>query len=132
MFYPMLPTLTNGTSYAMLKARDVHRLAMASLVEIEGQSNQAANAAARQCLEEYCVHRIPFLGIPYYRHKRYPSMAIALEHAPEVAAAKMVGWGDRIACEKLRQMALWLMYDSGYPEELQVMQISVNDFYSLL
>ena len=36
----------------------------------------------------------------------------------------MAGWG-------LKEMALWLMNESGYPEELQVMNLSLNDFRPL-
>lgn len=128
----MLPTLTNGTSHIAMSARDVHRLAHNAIAQIEASQQQAALAAAKECLEEECVHRIPVLGIPYYRHKRYPTVSIAMEHAPEVQSAKHSGWGDRMICEKLKKISEWLINDSGYPEDKQTIHISVNDFYALV
>lgn len=128
----MLPTLTNGTSYITMSARDVHRLAHNSIAQIEASQQQAVMAAAKECLKEECVHRIPVLGIPYYRHKRYPTVGIAIEHAPEVQSAKHSGWGDRMVCEKLKKTSEWLINDSGYPEDKQTIHVSVNDFYALV
>ena len=128
----MLPTLTNGTSYVAISARDVLRLAHNSIAQIESSQQRAALAAAKECLEEECVHRIPGIGIPYYRHKRYPTMSIAMKHAPEVQSAKHSGWGDHMVCEKLKKISEWLINDSGYPEDKQIIHISANDFYALV
>ena len=53
------------------------------------------------------------------------TMQAAYEHA------KAGGWGDMMVCEGLKEMALWVMHESGYPEELQVMHLSLNDFRAL-
>ena len=45
--------------------------------------------------------------------------------------AKAGGWADMMVYEGLKEMALWLMHESGYPEELQVMNLSLNDFRAL-
>ena len=128
----MLPTLTNGTSHITMSARDVHRLAHNAIAQIEASQRQAAMAAAKECLEEECVHRIPVLGVPYYRHTRYPPVSVAREYAPEVQSAKRSGWGDHMACEKLKKISEWLINDSGYPEDKQIIHVSVNDFYALV
>ena len=47
-----------------------------------------------------------------------------MQFAPEIQHAKADGWGDMMVCEGLKEMALWLMHESGYPEELQVMNLS--------
>ena len=126
-----IPVLTNGGTYITVKARDVITMAHNAIAEIENNRAVMVREAIKECMEEECVHRIPLLGISFYRHKRYPDTDIAMEFAPEIELAKAGGWGDMMVCEALKEMALWLMHESGYPEELQVMNLSLNDFRSL-
>lgn len=126
----IMPVLANGGTYITVKARDVVSMAHNAIAEIENNRAVAVREALKECMEEECVHRIPLLGIPYYRHKQYPNTDIAM-CTPEVQYAKTIGWGDMMVCEGLKEMALWLMHESGYPEELQVMNLSLNDFRSL-
>ena len=128
---PGMPVLANGGTYITVKARDVVNMAHNAIAEIENKRSVAVREALKECMEEECVHRIPLLGISYYRHKRYPNTDIAMRYAPEIRLAKVDGWGDMMVCESLKEMALWLMNESGYPEELQVMNLSLNDFRSL-
>ena len=128
---PVMPVLTNGGTYITVKARDVVNMAHNAIAEIESKRAVTVREAIKECMEEECVHRVPLLGIPYYRHKLYPNTGIAMEFAPEIQSAKIRGWGDMAICESLKEMALWLMHESGYPEELQVMNLSLNDFRSL-
>lgn len=125
------PVLANGGTYITVKARDVVNMAHNAIAEIENNRSVAVREQLKECMEEERVYRIPLLGIPYYRHKRYPNTDIALQYAPEIQNAKVRGWGDMMVCEDLKEMALWLMHESGYPEELQVMHLSLNDFRAL-
>ncbi len=127
---PIMPVLANGGTYITVKARDVVSMAHNAIAEIENNRAVAVREALKECMEEECVHRIPLLGIPYYRHKQHPNTDIAM-CTPEVRYAKTIGWGDKKVCESLKEMALWLIHESGYPEELQVMNLSLNDFQSL-
>lgn len=127
----VIPVLANGGTYITVKARDVVNMAHNAIAEIENKRAVTVRETLKECMEEECVHRVPLLGIPYYRHKRYPNTDIAMEFAPEIQHAKAGGWGDMMVCEGLKEMALWLMHESGYPEELQVMNLSLNDFRAL-
>lgn len=127
----ILPAYAVGGTYITVKARDVVTMAHNAIAEIENNRTIAVREQLKECMEEECVHRIPLLGIPFYRHKRYPTAEHALKYAPEIQHAKLKGWGDLATCEGLKEMALWLINDSGYPEELQVMHITLNDFRAL-
>lgn len=128
---PLIPVHTNGSTYITVKARDVLNMVHNTIAEIENKRAVTVRETLKECMEEECVHRVPLLGIPYYRHKRYPNTDIAIRFAPEIEHIKNIGWGDMMVCEGLKEMALWLMYESGYPEELQVMNLSLNDFRAL-
>lgn len=129
--HAIMPVLTNGGTYITVKARDVVNMAHNAIAEIENSRAVAVREALKECMEEECVHRIPLLGIPYYRHKKYPNTNTAMQFNPEIQYANSVGWGDLRVCESLKEMALWLIHESGYPEELQVINLSLNDFRSL-
>lgn len=121
----------HGSTYITVKARDVLNMAHNAIAEIENERAVMVREVLKECMEKECVRRIPLLGIPYYRHKRYPNTDIAMKFAPEIQLAKISSWGDMMVCESLKKMALWLMHESGYPEELQVMNLSLNDFRAL-
>ena len=127
----IMPVLTNGGTYTVVKAHDVLAMAYAAIADIGNRRQEAVREALKECMEEECVHRIPLLGIPYLRHKRYPSTELAMRFAPEIHHAKHIGWGDLATCEKLKDMATWLVHDSGYPVEQQVMHLSLNDLAAL-
>ena len=128
---PIVPVLANGGTYITVKASDVVNMVHNAIAEIENRRAVAVRETLKECMEEECVYRIPLLGIPYYRHKRYHNTDIALQFAPEIQHAKAGGWLVMMVCEGLKDMALWLMHESGYPEELQVMNLSLNDFRAL-
>ncbi len=128
---PVTPVLANGGTYIKVKARDVVSMAHSAIAEIESKRAVTVRETLKECMEEECVHRIPLLDIPYYRHKRYPNTDIALQYAPEIQHAKVGGWGDMMVCKGLKEMALWVMHESGYPEEDQVLNLSLNDFRAL-
>lgn len=75
---PVMPVLANGSTYITVKARDVVNMAHNAIAEIENKRSVAVREQLKECMEEECVHRIPLLGIPYYRHKRYPNTDIAV------------------------------------------------------
>lgn len=113
-------------SYIVLTAREVHRLALQSIAEIDDMRRQRVNEALKEVEEETCSH---FLGL--YRHKRYPTRDIALEYAPEVQMAKHFANGDRMTCELLQKAAQHLLDNANLPEEQKVLHISLNDFRAL-
>lgn len=113
-------------SYIVLTAREVHRLAMQSIAEIDGMRRQRVNEALKKVEDEVCSH---FFGL--YTHKRYRTRDIALEHAPEVQLAKRFASGDRSTCELLKKAAQHLLDNNYLPEEQKVLHISLNDFRAL-
>ena len=113
-------------SYIVLTAREVHRLAVQSIAEIDAMRRQRVNEALNEVEDETCSH---FLGL--YRHKRYPTRAIALEYAPEVQMAKHFANGDRMTCELLQKAAQHLMDNDKLSEEQRVIHVSLNDFRAL-
>ena len=91
---PIMPVLANGGTYIQVKAHDVLSMAHAAIADIDNRRQVAMREALRECMDAVCVHRIPLLGIPIFRHRRYPSTEIAMRFAPEVHHAKYLGWGD--------------------------------------
>lgn len=127
----IMPVLANGGTYIQVKAHDVLSMAHAAIADIDNRRQVAVREALKECMDEECVHHIPLLGIPIFRHKRYPSTESAMRFAPEVHHAKYIGWGDLATCEHLKSLATWLIHDSGYPAEQQVINLSLNDFCAL-
>lgn len=113
-------------SYIVLAAREVHRLAVQSIAEIDAMRRQRVNETLNEVEDETCSH---FLGL--YRHKRYPTRDIALEYAPEVQLAKHYASGDHMTCELLQKAAQYLMDNTQLTEEQKVLHISLNDFRAL-
>lgn len=115
-----------GLSHIVLTAREVRRLAVQSIAEIDDMRRQRVNEALKEVEDETCSH---FLGL--YRHKRYPTRDIALKYAPEVQMAKHFASGDRRICELLQKAAQYLLDNDSLPEEQKVLHISLNDFRAL-
>jgi hypothetical protein len=113
-------------SYVVLTAREVHRLAVQSIADIDNARRQRVNEALKEVENETCSH---FFGL--YRHKCYPTRDIALKHAPEVQAAKRYANGDRLTCELLQKAAQHLLDNDNLPEEQKVLHISLFDFRAL-
>ena len=113
-------------SYIVLTAREVHRLAVQSIAEIDDMRRQHVNEALNEVGNETCSH---FFGL--YRHKRYPTRNSALEYAPEVQMAKHFANVDRMTCELLQKAAQYLMDNTQLTEEQKVLHISLTDFRAL-
>ena len=113
-------------SYIVLTAREIHRLAVQSIAEIDDMRRQHVNEALNRVKNEACSH---FFGL--YRHKRYPTRDSALKYAPEVQMAKHFASVDRITCELLQKAAQYLMDNTQLTEERKVLHISLNDFRAL-
>lgn len=113
-------------SYIVLTAREVHRLAVQSIAEIDDTRRQRVSEALKEVEDETCSH---FFGL--YRHKRYSTRDVALEYAPEVQLAKHYASGDRNTCELLKRAAQHLLDNSNLPEEQKVLHISLHDFRAL-
>ena len=113
-------------SYIVLTAREVHRLAVQSIAEIDSMRRQRVNETLKEVEDEMCSH---FFGL--YRHRRYPTRDLALKYAPEVQAAKRFASGDRMTCELLQKAAQYLMDNTQLTEDQRVLHISLNDFRAL-
>lgn len=113
-------------SYIVLTAREVHRLAVQSIAEIDAMRRQYVNEALKKAEAETCSH---FFGL--YSHKLYPTLDMALKYAPEVQTAKLYANGDRMTCELLQKAAQHLLDNGNLPEEQKVLHISLNDFGAL-
>ena len=113
-------------SYIVLTAREVHRLAVQSIAEIDDMRRQHVNEALKRVENETCSH---FFGL--YCHKRYPTRDSALKYAPEVQMAKHFADVDRMTCELLQKAAQYLMDNTQLAEEQKVLHISLNDFRAL-
>ena len=113
-------------SYIVLTAREVHRLAVQSIAEIDNTRRQRVSEALKEVEDETCSH---FFGL--YRHKLYPTRDAALEHAPEVQLAKHYASSDRMTCELLKKAAQHLLDNVMLPEEQKVLHISLHDFRAL-
>ena len=113
-------------SYIVLTAREVHRLAVQSIAEIDDMRRQRVNEALKEVEDETCSH---FFGL--YRHKLYPTRDLALKYAPEVQMAKHFADGDRMTCELLQKAAQYLMDNDKLSEEQRVIHVSLNDFRAL-
>ena len=113
-------------SYIVLAAREVHRLAVQSIAEIDDMRRQHVNEALKKVGNETCSH---FFGL--YHHKRYPTRDSALKYAPEVQMAKHFASVDRMTCELLQKAAQHLMDNTQLTEDHRVLHISLNDFRAL-
>ena len=123
------PVTVVCASYISVKAADVVNMGKTALNTIQSVRTTAVEAAMRAAAEEPCVHRI--LGFKVMQHNKYPTAEIAMEHCPEVKEAKGLGWGGEIIVKTLMAQATWLIEESGYPENAQVMQVSAQDFRAL-
>lgn len=115
-----------GLSHIVLTAREVHRLAVQSIAEIDDMRRQRVDKALKEVEGETCSH---YFGL--YRHKRYPTRDIALKHAPEVYMANCFASGDRATCVLLKKAAQYLLDNTDIPEEQKILHISINDFRAL-
>lgn len=113
-------------SYIVLTAREVHRLAVKSIAEIDAMRHTYVNKVLNEVEDERCSH---FFGL--YRRKRYPTRDIALMYAPEVQGAKNAAANDYRTCKLLQKAAQYLLDNSNLPEEQKVLHISLNDFRAL-
>lgn len=119
-------TYVANLSYIPLSAREVHRLALKSIAEIDTMRRERTEAALNEVEDEICTHLFGFV-----RHKRYASRQEAFERAPEVRAARAFAHGDRATCELLQKAAQHLLDDDKISGEQKIMYISLNDFRAL-
>lgn len=66
MAVPMMPIYTSNTSFVRMPAKEVLRLATASILEIEDLRRRAVNEAVERALDAECTH---FFGL--VRHKQF-------------------------------------------------------------
>lgn len=119
------PTLsTSNTSYIVMTAKEVLLLAKQSLADIEAGRQRFVERALEQVATQRCNH---LFGIT--SHQRYRTRQEALDHAPEVAAAKLSGYGDWETCEQLKKAAEYLL--EHRPPAEQLIHVSLNDFRAL-
>lgn len=117
---------TADMSYLILPAREVHRLAIQSIADIDSTRHKLIDEAIKKAENETCSY---LLGL--YRHKRYSSRTVALVCAPEVQMAKQYAEWDRMTCILLKKAAQYLMDNGKLSEEQRVIHVSLNDFRAL-
>lgn len=114
-------------SSILLPAREVLRLAIKSIADIDAERNKLVTQILPLLEEQRCKH---FLGI--VSHARYPTREDALEHAPEIQAAKQMGRGDRNTCELLMKAAQYLIDAKNLSDDQRVVRVTLNDFRALI
>lgn len=115
-----------NTSYIVLPAREVHRMAMESIVDIKRMRRERVEAALDEAENET---KTQLCGL--YRRKTYPSRSVAFELSPEVQAAKQFANYDYMTCDLLKKAAQHLLDNDKLTEEQRVIQVSLNDFRAL-
>lgn len=119
------PTISvSNTSYIVMTAKEVLLLAEQSLLDIEAGRQRFVEQALQQVSTQRCDHLFGLTS-----HQRYRTREEALRLAPEVAAAKLAGYGDWETCEQLKKVAKYLL--EHRPAEEQVIHVSLNDFRAL-
>ena len=109
-------------SSAVLSAREVRRMAIASLAEIDANRRKAMDFVWNKIKNEQCEH---WFGL--VKHPRFPTRQDAEEHSEAYNAASKMGWSDYNTCELLRDFAEKLLDE----DPNATMTITVDDFRAL-
>lgn len=112
-------------SYMRIHAREVHRMAIKSLADIEQMRNKAIQTALEEAEKKICTH---WFGL--IRHKKYPTRQHAMEYSRRVAAAHMFAYGDTAICEMLKSAAEYLL-DPANKAEDQYINVTAFDYRAL-
>lgn len=126
MAVSMVPVYTSNTSYIKLHAREVLRLATASILEIEDIRRRNVLFALEEVLDEECTHLFGLI-----RHRRYRDRDDALRRAPEVERARRSAEGAMDTCQLLKQVSTMLLDNDKIPDEDKYVYLTLNDYRAL-
>ncbi len=122
----MMPVYAINNSFVRLPAKEVLRLALASIAEIQGKRQRLVQATATAALE---VEDVSFFGL--VKTKRYASREEAMEESDAVDAAKSVMKGAEDTCELFRDMAKYLIDSPAIPECDKFINLTLLDYRAL-
>ena len=126
MAVPMMPIYTSNTSFVRMPAKEVLRLASASILEIEDLRRRAVNEAVERALDAECTH---FFGL--VRHKQFRDRDHALSTCLEVHMAKHTADGAMDTCQMLKKLSTMLLDNERLTEEDRVMYLTLNDYRAI-
>lgn len=115
--------MAHNTSLIPLTAREIHRLALSALADMEATRGKIVTQALEAVKQQRCTH---FFGL--VSHQKYPTRELAMEHSPVVLAAKQWASSDFQTCEILKRAA---QYFIDTAREDQIIQVSLNDYRAL-
>lgn len=121
-----VPIYTSNTSYIKLHAREVLRLATASILEIEDIRRRNVLIALDEVIDEECTHLFGLI-----RHRRYEDRDDALKHAPEVMHARHSAGGAMDTCKLLKQISTMLLDNDKVPDEDKYVYLTLNDYRAI-
>lgn len=123
MMPPAFPQ--KGTSYMVMPAKEVLRMARNSIIEINATRAQmkrkvvdATSQTERNGLRAFLTSRSSFIA-----------RDIAIKQAEHMA--ENLGWGDVAVCEALAKMSELILNDIAIPDQQKVLYISAADFASI-
>lgn len=120
----MIQTINNRGSLVPLPAREVHRLAIQSLAEIDSLRKRATDAALKIAETEMKYRWFGLVSFPLYN-----SRECAMKHCPRIQHAQHAGWGDRLTCLLLKKAAETIM-EIGTPDK--VIYVALEDYRALI
>lgn len=122
----MVPVYTSNTSYIKLHAREVLRLATASILEIEDIRRRNERIALEHAINEECTHLFGLI-----RHRRYKDHDDALT-APKVVRARHSASGAMDTCKLLKHVSTMLLDNDKIPDEDKYVYLTLNDYRALV
>ena len=121
-----MPIYTSNTSFVKMHAKDVLRLATASILEIEDLRRRAVNRAVEKALDAECTH---FFGL--IRHKQFRDRDDALKTCLEVQMAKRAAEGAMDTCQLLKKLSTLLLDDDKLSDDQRVIHLTLNDYRAI-
>lgn len=121
-----MPIYTSNTSFVKLHAKDVLRLATASILEIEDLRRRAVNQAVDVALDAECTH---FFGL--VRHKQFRDRDDALKSCLEVQLAKRTADGAMDTCQLLKKLSTMLLDDDKLSDDQRMIHLTLNDYRAI-
>ncbi len=121
-----MPIYTSNTSFVKMHAKDVLRLATASILEIEDLRRCAVNRAVEEALDAECTH---FFGL--IRHKQFRDRDDALKTCLEVRLAKRTADGAMDTCQLLKKLSIMLLDDDKLSDDQRMIHLTLNDYRAI-
>ena len=117
---------THNTSFAIVPAKEVVRMATASILEIEDNRRRLVNQVVDEALKAKCKRLFGLI-----QHDMFSDRDEVLERCPQVEMARHHAGGAMETCQSLRDFANYLLSNDRIPEDQKVIHLSVADFRML-